>query len=369
MRKEADFTAMQLQFNKELADGNFSPAYLLCGSQSYLRLQNRDKLKKAMLGDGDTMNLNVFSGDHVSAKEVIELAETMPFFAENRIIILENTQLFAGKEKASSKAKEKAAGQDGEKSVSKEDEDSLMLAEYLGTQPSSTHFIFVQESVDKRKKLYKAIEKCGRILECDHLSDQALLQWTGSLFKKQGALIDVRTLSLFLQYTGTDMQNIRMEADKLAALCGENNAVTPQMVESITCRQMNDRVFDLIEAMANCQREKAMRIYMNMKALQTPAPLILSLIHRQYLQLLQVKELMAKNRTDAELASLLKVPPFAIRKYKAMAGRYTGDNLRRRIERCIETDAAFKAGKLDMNAAVEMLVVESLTETENRRRA
>ncbi len=369
MKKEADFTAMQLQFNKELAEGSFAPAYLIWGSQSYLRLQNRDKLKKAMLGDGDTMNLNVFSGDRVSAREVIELAETMPFFAENRIIILENTQLFAGKDKAAAKGKEKAAGQDPEKPKEKEDEDSLLLAEYLGTQPASTHFIFVQETVDKRKKLYKAIEKNGRILECDHLSDQALMQWAGSLFKRQGAGIDGRTLSLFLQYTGTDMQNIRMEADKLAALCGEGNVVTPDMVETITCRQMNDRVFDLIEALALCQRERAMQIYMNMKALQTPAPLILSLMHRQYLQLLEAKELMAKNRTDTELASLLKVPPFAIRKYKTMAGRYTTAALQRRIERCIETDASFKAGKLDMNAAVEMLVVESLTEVKPERNA
>lgn len=368
MRKEADFTAMQLQFNKELADGNFAPAYLIWGSQSYLRLQNRDKLKKAMLGDGDTMNLNVFSGEHVNAREVIELAETMPFFADNRIIVLENTQLFGGREKVSAKTKEKSPAQEGETSKTKEDEDSLLLAEYLGTQPPSTHFIFVQENVDKRKKLYKAIEKNGKILECDHLSDQALMQWAGSLFKKQGTGIDGRTLSLFLQYTGNDMQNIRVEADKLAAFCGENNAVTPQMVETITCRQMNDRVFDLIEAMASGQRESAMKIYMNMKAIQTPAPLILSLMHRQYLQLLETKELMAKNRTDAELASLLKVPPFAVRKYKAMADRFTVASLRQRIERCIETDAAFKAGQLDMNTAIEMLVVESLTQTQERRR-
>ncbi len=362
MKKEADFTAMQLQFNKELAAGDFAPAYLIWGSQSYLRLQNRDKLKKAMLGDGDTMNLNVFSGEHVSAREVIELAETMPFFAENRIIILENTQLFGGKEKASAKTKDKPGKQEGEASKTKEEEDGLLLAEYLGTQPSSTHFIFVQENIDKRKKLYKAIEKNGRILECDHLSDQALAQWAGSLFKKQGVGIDGRTLSLFLQYTGTDMVNIRAEADKLAAFCGENNAVTSQMVETITCRQMNDRVFDLIEAMAGGQRQRAMQIYMNMKALQTPAPLILSLMHRQYLQLSETKELMGKNCADAELAALLKVPPFALRKLKAMAGRYTTAGLRHRIERCIETDAAFKAGKVDMNTAVEMLVVESLTQ-------
>ena len=52
---------MQL-INEDIKSGNLKPAYLLYGEEKYLIRQYRDKLEKAALGDGDTMNLNRFVG-------------------------------------------------------------------------------------------------------------------------------------------------------------------------------------------------------------------------------------------------------------------------------------------------------------------
>lgn len=47
-----------------------------------------------MLPEGDTMNLSVYTGKNVDPKAVIDQAETMPFFADKRLILLEDTWLF-----------------------------------------------------------------------------------------------------------------------------------------------------------------------------------------------------------------------------------------------------------------------------------
>ena len=41
----------------------------------------RDKLKEALVQDGDTMNFTVFKGKNSNPGEIIDLAETMPFLA------------------------------------------------------------------------------------------------------------------------------------------------------------------------------------------------------------------------------------------------------------------------------------------------
>ena len=92
-QEKSDFAAQQRQFNEALRNGDLRRVYLLCGEQAYLRLQNRDKLVKALMGDGDSMNLSRYSGSDISSRELIEMAQTLPFFADLRVIVLENTGL------------------------------------------------------------------------------------------------------------------------------------------------------------------------------------------------------------------------------------------------------------------------------------
>jgi len=59
--------------------GQLKKAYLLYGQERYLIRQYRDKLKKAIVSPDDTMNFTGFEGADINVKEIIDLAETMPF--------------------------------------------------------------------------------------------------------------------------------------------------------------------------------------------------------------------------------------------------------------------------------------------------
>ena len=96
----------------------FKKVYLLYGEERYLIRQYRDKLKKAMTSPDDTMNFSSFEGEDINVKEIIDLAETLPFFADRRVILIEDSKLFK--------------------------KGSDELAEYLPTMPESTYFIFVE---------------------------------------------------------------------------------------------------------------------------------------------------------------------------------------------------------------------------------
>ena len=136
---------------QDMKSGQFSHIYLLYGEEAYLRKQYRDNLKNALVPPEDTMNCTVFSGKDINQNEVIDLAGTMPFFAERRVILIENSNWF------------------------KNSNDKM--AEALKTIPDTTYLIFVEEEVDKRNKLFKAVSTQGYAANFDEQKEDTLKTW------------------------------------------------------------------------------------------------------------------------------------------------------------------------------------------------
>ena len=85
---ERDFTIVFMQtINQDIKTGQFHRAYLLYGEEDYLKLQYRDRLVRALTGGQESMNFSRMEGDDCDLKGLIDLAQTMPFFADHRCIL------------------------------------------------------------------------------------------------------------------------------------------------------------------------------------------------------------------------------------------------------------------------------------------
>ncbi len=319
------------KLNEEIKTGEFRQVYLLLGEEAYLRNQYRDKLKKALLGDGDAMNFHYFEGKDVSPGEVIDLAETMPFLAERRVLVLENTGLFA---------------HGGE-----------MLADYLKEPAPTAYFVFVEESADKRSKLYKAVTAKGRAVEFKTQDEAVLQRWILGILKKEGMNITGRDLAFFLEKTGSDMENIRGELEKLLCYCMGRDVVTAKDIEEICTKQISNQIFDMINAIAEKKQRKAMDLYYDLLTLKEPPMRILYLITRQFNMLLQVKELKNRGCDASTIGEKVGLAGFIARKYVAQAARFRTADLRRAVEDCVEAEEAVKTGKMNDVMSVELLIV------------
>ena len=78
----------------DIKAGSFQPVYLLYGEEAYLKNQYKKKLQQALSREGDTMNAAYYEGKNINPGEIIDLAETLPFFAEHRLILIENSGIF-----------------------------------------------------------------------------------------------------------------------------------------------------------------------------------------------------------------------------------------------------------------------------------
>lgn len=317
---------------EDIRTGNFKQAYLLYGDEAYLKQQYKHNLEKALNPDGDTMNFNYYEGKGIDIRQLIDLCETLPFFSDRRVILLEDTGFFKNK--------------------------CEELADYMKELPEYLCMIFVESEVDKRSRMYKAVKACGRITEFGNQDEKTLMRWAAGILGKSGKKITQKDMELLLTRTGTDMGNLRMELEKLICYTESREVVTAQDIEEICTTQTTNRIFDMVRAVTEKNQERALELYYDLLTLKEPPMRILFLLAKQYRQLLQVKQFGAAGLTQTEMASKLGIPAFAVRNIVSCARAYTVSELEQAVRDFVDAEEAVKTGRLEDKLSVELLIIK-----------
>lgn len=318
--------------DEDIRSGQFKNIYLLYGSENYLKQQYKQKLIQALVPPDDTINYTRFEGQHIDPSAVIGQAETLPFFAGHRLIVIEDSGFF----KSSCEA----------------------LAKYLPGLPSSTILIFAESEVDKRGKMYKAANKAGRAVEFAQQGEQILARWILGRLKRENKKITQPVLELFFSKTGTDMGNIDKELEKLLCYTLEKEVIEAADVEAICTEQVSNQIFEMVNAIGKREQKRALSLYYDLLALKEAPMRILFLINRQFRILLDLKS-MKKNGVDAKtMASKAGIPPFAVKRSLEQASRFSERELIQALHdgATLETDS--KTGRMSDQIAVELLIIK-----------
>lgn len=323
----------------DIKSGNFKQAYLLYGEEAYLKQQYKHNLEKALNPDGDTMNFSHYEGKGIDVKQLIDLCETMPFFADRRVILLEDTGFFKNK--------------------------SEELADYMKELPDYLCMIFVESEVDKRNRMYKAVKACGTIAEFARQDEKTLMRWAAGILGKAGKKITQRDMELLLTKTGTDMGNLRMELEKLICYTEGRDVVTAEDIEEICTTQTTNRIFDMVRAVTEKNQKRALDLYYDLLTLKEPPMRILFLLAKQYRQLLQVKQFAEAGLAQPEMASKLGVPSFAVRNIASCARAYTISELEQAVKDFVDAEESVKTGRLEDKLSVELLIIKYSSKVSN----
>ena len=243
---------------EDIKTGKFKNAYLLFGEEAYLKIQYKEKLIHALNPDDDTMNFTKYEGKGIEVREMIDLCETMPFFADHRVVLVENSGFFKNK--------------------------CDELADYMKTLPDYLRLVFVEEEVDKRSRMYKAVKACGSIGEFKQQDEKTLMRWAAGILGKNGRRITQRDVELLLTMTGTDMGNIRMELEKLITYTMGQDIVTREDIEEICTTRTENKIFDMVRAVTERNQRRALDLYNDLLTLREPPMRILFLLSKQFRQ-------------------------------------------------------------------------------------
>ncbi len=320
------------RIKEDIKNHSFHASYLLYGEEDYLKRMYRDKLKQAVLSDGDEMNYTYFEGKDIDVLQLKEMADTLPFFSDYRIIILENTGLF------------KAASE---------------VDQILETMPDTTVMVFVEKEVDKRNRLYKYISKNGLAVELNAMTDREMKAWLAVLLKQNHRQMRESTAQYLLEQIDNSMTNVQNELEKLIAYTEGRDEITVQDVDAVCCVQVTGRIFQMMDAVADGKTTQALAMYHDLLELRESPMSILYLLTRHFNILLQIKS-MAPGTQKGEIAKKAGIPPFAVGRYQTQCRHFQREQLKNMLDVCIETEYQFKRGNIQDQTGVELLLIRFL---------
>lgn len=316
----------------DIKENSFKNIYLLYGEEQFSKRNIKKILTNAIVSPDDTMNFSRFEGKGINPKEIIDLAETMPFFGPRRLILLENTGYFKSP--------------------------CEPMIEYMSTVPEDTYFVFVEEEVDKRGKMYKSLKDRGYACECKRLSNDEIMKWILGRLNKDGKKITRDTMNYLISALGNDMEKISKEVEKLLCYTLEKEVIEISDIEAVCCPEITGKIFDMIDAMGAKNKEKALKLYYDLMLNREPPMRILFMLARQFNIMLQVKDLSDKGIARKEMESKLSMQSFVINKTMGQIKNFSREDIVNALNKSVMIEEDIKMGRITDVIGVELMLVE-----------
>ncbi len=331
------------EFKKYLKTENIDKnIFLLYGEEVFLKTHAKKELLSRISPEGMAeFNVFTYDGKKYDLTSVKEAIEALPVFSDTKLLIFNNSGIFSlsGKEAATKEYRE-------------------FWEKIIDEIPPEVYIVFDEEKVDKRSGIYKKLQKSDSVVEFSYLSESKMINWTVSLFKTMGKIIGPHDAKYLIEITQDGMTSVKREAEKIAAYTQGRTAVTRQDINDVTVPVVENRVFDMVDALLSKNAPLALSMLNDLLVLKEDETRILGAISSNADKLLTVK-LLTEDRVDkAQIASKAKIAPFIVSKYITLSSKYSSYDLKNLLTKCIEIDSMFKLTRGDKAVILQSFIAE-----------
>jgi len=284
---------------KELRTGHYRPVYFLMGEEAFFIDRITDYISENVLDDSQkSFNQIILYGRDTNVADIITTARRFPMMSDRQVVIVKEAQ-----------------------SLDRIDD----LIHYAENPLASTILAisYKYKKLDKRKKLFKALEKNGVIFDSKRLYEDKIPQWISQALKSRGKEIEPKAAAILTEFLGSDLGKISGELEKLLIVLGKDEGrITPLHIEQHIGISKDFNNFELNNALSQRNVMKANRIirYFQSNQKNHPITLTITTIYSFFSKVLQYHFL--KDRSRNNVASSLGINPFFIKDYEIAARNY-----------------------------------------------
>ena len=322
----------------QLLSRNQIPSLLLFeGDEEYMKQSALAALRKKLLPEG-LEDLNESLLDAPETDLLISAAETMPFMADRRLVVVRDHPALIGRAEADER-----------------------LTSYLASVPPTTVLLFYcAKKPDGRKKLYTTIKKQNGIVTFSPMKDRELTLFVTSAFKALGKECDERTADYLIFTCGSDAGQLMTEIAKIASHSDTASPVHPDEIRALATPSAECTVFQMVDAVVSGQNDRAFRLMRNQLLLGTDRLYMLSMLLRQFRLLQHIRIMQYEKCSRDAIRSALGVPPFAVDQYLRQASCYTNTQIKKAVSICFDTEYAVKSGRMNQEGSLESVMLKLL---------
>ena len=281
--------------------------------------------------DFDSSSVTTYDLEEDSITSLIEDADTISFLTPNKVIIGKNL------------------------SNNNLDEKNLKtLSKYLDNPNSDVLLILVTTNIDARKKIVKEV--------INKLSLVNISTDTKEIVKDilKGYDVEYRVINLLEEYYSEDLERLISETKKLALAFINTKKITYKDALELLVKPLNKQdslAFDLVHEIALKDKKKAVNIYNELLSYNIESYALFGLLESQYRLLYQVKVLNKRNISYNDMASILEVHPFRIKKTLELVRYYTLKEIRKLLKNLSDIDFKIKSGVYENNIIIDLLIL------------
>lgn len=326
------------EFLKAIEKNEIPGLLLFEGEEENLKHEALKLLRQKMLPEGlEQLNETILTAP--AADDVITAAETLPFLADKRLVIIRDQDGFYGK---------------------KEPDEKLLTYWQKGTPSTCILIFYCEGKPDKRRKIYTSIKAKGTIVTFVQLKNQALTSWITDQFRRNGKKCSARNAD-YLSFTcGSDTELLKGEISKLSAFSPEREEINADDIRVLATRSSECSVFQLVDAVTSAQDSRAIQLMQTLLRVGEEPLSILGMLIRNYRILRSLMIMKMEKKDSGYICSALGINPFALEQYNRQTSLISGKQVKTALEACISVDYGIKSGRIGIDGALEALILKLL---------
>lgn len=321
---------------KDLVQKKYAPVYFLMGDEPFFIDEVARFIEENILDEAEkSFNQTILYGRDISMEDLMANAKRYPMMAEHQVVIVREAQ-----------------------HLSKNIE---QLADYVENPLPTTLLVILYKykTLDKRKKLYKALQQKGVLLDSKKLYENQVPGWINAHLKQKNFSILPKANALLVEFLGNDLSRINNALEKLFLHLKPGQAITPELIEAHIGISKDFNNFELRNAIGQRDFKKATQIisHFSQNPKDNPIVVTISLLYGFFAQLLQYHGL--SDHSPKSVASTLKINPYFVDEYKTAARNYPMKSISPKIALLRKLDMQSKglgAGQTDQSELLKELL-------------
>ncbi len=292
------------QVLQSLKNGQYAPVYFLQGDEPYYIDVIANYLEENVIPEHERgFNQIVMYGKDATISTIVGNARRFPMMAERQLVLVKEAQEI--------------------QDFNKEDATKLLEAYLQNPQPSTLLvFCYKYKTLDKRKALTKLMDKSAVMVSVKKLYDNQVPDWVNNYVANKGHSITPKATFMISEFVGNNLERISNEIDKMLVNFDDKVQITEKEVEKYIGISKEYNVFELQKALTGKNVLKANQIinYFAANPKGNPVIPIIAMLFSFFSKLLVVHH--TKDKSDRNLASVLKINPFFVKDYKLAVNHY-----------------------------------------------
>ncbi|MBT8267053.1 MAG: DNA polymerase III subunit delta [Bacteroidia bacterium] len=287
------------QLVKDIQNGQLKPIYFLMGEEPYYIDKLSEYIEDNVLDESEKgFNQMVLYGRDVSIEDIVANAKRYPMMAERQVVIIKEAQ-------------------DLSRTIEK-------LTSYAENPQMTTVLVinYKYKKLDKRKALFKAINKVGVVFESKKLYENQVGEWIRRVLSAKKYSIAPKAAQMLVEFLGTDLSKINNELEKLQLNINEGGQITPELIEENIGISKDFNNFELRKAVGERNKVKAFQIinYFAENPKDNPVVVTVALLYNFFAQLLHYHGL--NDKSPRAVASSLRINPYFVSEYANAAKNF-----------------------------------------------